>query len=80
MGRPRCRECGDVEHVLFGQLVGDRLHQIDPRAVARAGLHVAHLPHEIARRAAGEARDRSNPFQLVTVATVHCVVLPLRRS
>src|SRR5262249_13451888 len=44
------------------------LHEIGPGALANTQLHVVQLAYKITRRSAGETGNRTEPFQVGTVA------------
>ena len=48
------------QHIVVCEFGDDRLHQLSPRAVARAVLHVVHLPHQVTGRTSRDRR-RSTP-------------------
>ena len=57
----------DCHYVIVTELGDDFFHQNAARARARARLEVIELARDIARRAAGDSRNRAQPFQIRTV-------------
>src|SRR3954454_12370213 len=58
----------DRDHVAVGQPRDGRAPEIGPEPAPPAPLHVDELADLVARRAAGDARHRSEPPQVVAVA------------
>src|SRR5262245_42847818 len=58
----------DVQQVLFAELGNNWLHQIDPYPVARALLHVVHLPDQVAWRTPCNPGHWAEALQIRAVA------------